>query len=98
MRFCFSQKKGCKMIFNCKYKQEKWQGRIESVYNHGPHYEMKIESRSGIRIFFGKSNAGNFLLAPDFGAGCHLASLSDKFCNSEQLVQVLGPVDGITVA
>lgn len=86
------------MIFNCKYKKEKWQGRIESVYNHGSHYEMKIESRSGIRIFFGKSNAGNFLSAPDFGAGCHLVDLSNKFWNSEQLIRVLGPIDGITVA
>ena len=86
------------MAFICKYKNEQWQGTIESVYNHGSHYEMKIESRSGIRVFFGKSIAGNFLSAPDFGAGCHLADLSNKFWNSEQLIRVLGPIDGITVA
>ena len=86
------------MAFNCKYENEKWCGTIESVYNHGSHYEMKIESRSGIRIFFGESNAGHFLSAPDFGVGCHLADLSDKFWNSEQLIRVLGPIDGITVA
>ena len=86
------------MVFTCKYKNEKWQGTIESVYDHGSHYEMKIESRSGIRIFFGKSNIGNFLSAPDFGAGCHLVDLSDVFWNSEQLIRVLGPIDGTTVA
>lgn len=35
---------------------------------------------------------------PDFGAGCHLASLKDKFWNTEKLTEVLGKVDGITVA
>ncbi len=86
------------MEFTCNYKNEKWQGKIGSVYNHGSHYEMKIESRSGITILLGESNAGHFLSAPDFGAGCHLADLSDKFWNSEQLIRVLGPIDGITVA
>ena len=86
------------MVFTCNYKNEKWQGKIGSVYNHGSHYEMRIESRSSILIFFGKSNDGRFLSAPDFGAGCHLVDLSDKFWNSEQLIRVLGPIDGITVA
>ena len=35
---------------------------------------------------------------PDFGAGCHLVNLKDKFLNTEKLVKVLGKVDGITVA
>jgi hypothetical protein len=86
------------MKFTCTYNHEEWIGKIQSVYNHGSHYEMKIESRSGITILFGKSNAGYFLSAPDYGVGCHLADLSDKFWNSEQLIRVLGPVDGITVA
>jgi hypothetical protein len=86
------------MVFTCKYDQENWQGEIQSVYNHGSHFEMVIQSRSGIKIIFGKSNDGHFLSAPDFGVGCHLAGLSDKFWNSEQLIRILGPIDGITVA
>jgi hypothetical protein len=35
---------------------------------------------------------------PDFGAGCHLVSLKDKFWNTEKLSAVLGKVDGITAA
>ena len=86
------------MIFKCKHKNEEWRGKIVSVLNHGSHYEMKIESRSGILIFFGQSKAGHFLSAPDFSVGCHLADLGDLFWNSEQLIRVLGEVDGITVA
>ena len=35
---------------------------------------------------------------PDFGAGCHLVDLKDSFWNNEQLTEVLGKVDGITVS
>jgi len=35
---------------------------------------------------------------PDFGAGCHLADLKDRFWNTEQLTKVLGKVDGVTVS
>ena len=37
-------------------------------------------------------------LYSDFGAGCHLVDLKDKFWNTEKLVEVLGTADGITVA
>lgn len=35
---------------------------------------------------------------PDFRVGCHLTDLKDSFWNTEKLIQVLGKVDGITVA
>ncbi|MBK5201880.1 MAG: hypothetical protein JJE21_10200 [Spirochaetaceae bacterium] len=35
---------------------------------------------------------------PDFGAGCHLGTLDDKFYSTEKLSNVLGKIDGITVA
>lgn len=35
---------------------------------------------------------------PDFGTGCHLADLEDRFYNTEQLTKVLGKVAGITVS
>lgn len=35
---------------------------------------------------------------PDHAVGCHLSDLEDKFWNTEQLIPILGEVDGITVA
>lgn len=90
------------MEFECINKRkcgsEKWIGRITDFKNYGTHYEIKIESRSGILVIFGKTAQGAFACMPDFRAGCHLVNLRDLFWNTEQLVRVLGKVDGITVA
>ncbi|MBK5201615.1 MAG: hypothetical protein JJE21_08840 [Spirochaetaceae bacterium] len=90
------------MIFECvnqtKKKKETWTGRITSMINYGSHFEIKIESRSGILVLLGKTTLGNFACMPDFGAGCHLAKLKDKFYSTEKLSNVLGKIDGITVA
>lgn len=77
---------------------EKWPGRIVNIINYGSHYEMKIESRSGIVVVLGETRTGYFACIPEWDAGCHLAKPSDLFWNTEQLVRVLGEVDGITVA
>lgn len=90
------------MIFQCtnetKKRKETWSGQITSMINHGSHLEIKIESRSSILVLIGKTTSGNFACMPDFGAGCHLANLKDKFYSTEKLVRVIGKVDGITVA
>lgn len=90
------------MIFECTRKlgkrTENWKGNITVFKNYGSHYEIRIESRSGILVLLGKSSNGGFACMPDFGAGCHLANLKDKFWNTEKLTEVLGNVDGITVA
>jgi len=78
--------------------QEIWDGTIIYLQKYGSHYEMRIESRSGILVLFGKSTSGYFACIPDWKAGCHLTNLRDTFWNSEQLCRVLGPVDGTTVA
>ncbi|MFD3156690.1 hypothetical protein ACFIJ5_07490 [Haloimpatiens sp. FM7330] len=49
-------------------------------------------------MLVGKTSQGNFACIPDWGAGCHLACLSDEFYNTEKLSNVIGTVDGITVA
>ena len=59
---------------------------------------MRIDSRSGILVIFGRTTQGGFACMPDFGAGCHLVNLKDRFWNTEKLTEVLGKVDGITVA
>lgn len=90
------------MVFECISKtnrrNERWIGKITELKNHGSHYEMRIESRSGILVLFGKTTQGGFACMPDFGAGCHLVNLKDKFWNTEKLSKVLGKVDGVTVA
>jgi hypothetical protein len=78
--------------------QESWDARITYFKKYGSHYEMRIESRSGILVLFGKTMMGYFACIPDFEAGCHLANLRDTFWNSEQLCRTLGEIDGITVA
>jgi hypothetical protein len=90
------------MIFECinktKSRSEKWTGKITVFKSYGTHYEIRIESRSGILVLFGKTEQGAFACMPDFGAGCHLVNPRDLFWNTEKLVSVLGKVDGITVA
>lgn len=90
------------VIFECinqtKKTKETWTGRIISMINYGSHFEIQIQSRSSILVLLGKTSLGNFACMPDFGAGCHLAKLKDKFYSTEKLVSVIGKVDGITVA
>lgn len=77
---------------------EKWEGVIKKCVKYDGHFEIMIESRSSIMVLFGKTSRGGFACIPDFGAGCHLVDLKDKFWNTEKLVEVLGTADGITVA
>lgn len=90
------------MNFECelkiKNKIEKWSGQIEKFINYGSHYEIFIESRSSILILLGRTSSGGFACMPDFSAGCHLVNLDDVFWNTEKLTNVLGKVDGMTVA
>lgn len=96
--------KGCAfyMTFNCIDKTEndnaKWEGVITSYVNHGDLYEIMIQSRSNLIVLFGRTSRGGFACIPDFNVGCYLADLKDKFWNTEKLCEVLGTVDGITVA
>jgi hypothetical protein len=88
--------------FLCQYENKKdkqtWSGQITSLYNYGSHYEMRIESRSGITVLFGKTSMGSFACMPDFSAGCHLAELDNEFYSKQKLFNVINPVDAITVA
>lgn len=90
------------MFFECVRKNgkktERWKGAILGLREYASHCEFRIESLSGIMVVFGKTVCGGFACMPDFGAGCHLAGLDDIFWNTEKLTEVLGEVDGITVA
>ena len=89
------------MIFACEARvgrrTQRWNGTIVGFKKYGSHYEIRINSRSSITVVFGKTTLGGFACMPDFGAGCHLSDLKDRFWNTEQLIKVLGKVDGITV-
>jgi len=85
--------------FQCKKeKKEMWEGKIIYLKKYKSHYEFRIESRSGILVLVGKTTDGGFACMPDFGAGCYITNLRNQFWNTEKLVNVLGEVDGITVA
>lgn len=90
------------MIFHCHekigQKKEEWIGSVNRITNHGSHYEIQIESRSGFLIMIGKYNYGAFISIPAFGVGCDLAGYDDYFWNNEQLRSRMNKVDAATVA
>jgi len=60
--------------------------------------ELKIDSRSGLYVIVGDTGYGHFICLPDWGVGSLLSDYSDLCWNKERLVELLGLVDGITVA
>jgi hypothetical protein len=86
------------MEFQCRSANDKWKGIICNLKRQSNTYEFWIKSRSSIMVVFGTTSRGGFACFPDFQAGCHLTDLKDKFWNTEQLVAVLGEVDGLTVS
>ncbi|HEY6950009.1 MAG TPA: DUF6618 family protein [Nitrososphaeraceae archaeon] len=86
------------MRFTCTTKEDEWEGIVSNLVKHSDSYEFWIKSRSSIMVIFGATSRGGFACIPDFKVGCHLTDLKDKFWNTEQLVGVLGEVDGLTVS
>jgi hypothetical protein len=88
--------------FYCREKigrtYEEWDGFVKRLHNHGSHYEIHIESRSGFIFIVGKYINGAFISIPAFRVGCDLASYSDYFWNNEHLARLMNPVDAATVA
>ena len=92
------------MRFECVYhfpsepEADRWSGRISQFTRYPSHSEIWIISRSSIMVLFGETSRGYFACMPDFNVGCHLVDFKDLFWNKERLIEVLGPVDGTTVA
>jgi len=84
--------------FKCTAEDESWNGTITNLHQYKNYFEIFIQSRSSIMVIFGKTSRGGFAVMPDFGVGCYLVDLKDKFWNTEALVGVLGIADGTTVA
>ncbi len=86
------------MEFQCIDPKEdaRWHGRVQTIIPYQDLYEIHIASRSSIQVMVGRTSRGGFACIPDFRAGCHLVSLTDKFWNTEQLIAVMGRADGIT--
>ena len=85
--------------FRCVLGNKGWNGKITNVINYGTHTELHIESRSGINVIVGKTQAGRFCCIPDWNAGCHLADLNDSFWNYESLIRTMkNKTDAMTVA
>lgn len=85
------------MKFKCKSEEDEWEGTICNLAQQNNVHEFWIKSRSSIMVVFGTTSRGGFACFPDFRVGCHLVDLKDKFWNTEQLVEILGKVDGLTV-
>lgn len=86
----------CSRVLN--NKKEIWSGEIIFFINNNNSTEIYIQSRSSIHVIIGKNKYGNHVCIPNFNVGCYLATFDDLFWNTEQLVEVIGEVDGITVA
>lgn len=86
------------MRFQCKSIEDEWEGIICNLTQQSNVYEFWIKSRSSIMVVFGSTSRGGFACFPDFQVGCPLTNLKDKFWNTEQLIRILGEVDGLTVS
>ena len=89
--------------FTCSDRQlladEPWHGWVEPLGSlHSDVTQLNIESRSAFFAIVGNTDFGHFICLPDWGIGSHLADYADLFSNKEKLIELLGPVDGVTVA
>ena len=88
--------------FHCREKigrkYEEWDGYVKHIQNHGSHYEIQIESRSGFIFIVGKYIYGAFISIPALSVGCDLSNYSDYFWNNEHLARLMNPVDAATVS
>jgi len=91
-----------KKHFLCEFKNQKnkrkWPATITNFIDYGSHYEMRIESLSGITALFGKTSLGTFVCLPDFRVGCHLADLNNENYTTDKLSGVINLTDAVTVA
>jgi len=90
------------LAFHCREKigrkYEEWDGYVKCICNHGSHYEIQIQSRSGFSFIVGKSINGAFISIPAYKVGSDLSGYSNYFWNNEQLTRVMNAVDAATVA
>ena len=90
------------VTFHCREKigrkYEEWDGYVKHIHNHGSHYEIQIESRSGFIFIVGKYVNGAFISIPALRVGCDLSSYNDYFWNNEHLARLMNPVDAATVS
>ena len=77
---------------------EEWDGYVKSIHDHGSHYEIHIDSRSGFLFIVGLYQYGAFVSIPAFNVGSDLADYSDYFWNNNRLARLMNPVDAATVA
>lgn len=86
------------MKFYCSYEKQRWPGTISKFKDYGSHIEFRIESLSSITVLYGKTCLGYFACMPDFAAACHLITANNEKYNREELISVMNPIDGATVA
>jgi|LGVF01.2.fsa_nt_gb hypothetical protein len=60
--------------FRCKSKTDSWISHIRYLKYYGSHYEMYIESCSGLIVTFDETSSGIFLCVPIFNIDCELVN------------------------
>lgn len=90
------------VVFRCHEKIgrrfERWSGTVTNLVNHGSHYEIFVDSRSGFFFIVGKYASGCFISVPAFNVGSELADYGDYFWNNERLASIMNKVDAATIA
>ena len=95
-------RKSMPVPFHCQgkigRKQEHWEGIVTALTNHGSHYEIKVDSRSGFSFIVGNCIGGYFISIPTFNVGSALVRYDDYFWNHDRLSKILNKVDATTIA
>lgn len=90
------------VVFQCREKIgrrfERWSGTVTNLINHGSHYEVSVNSRSGFVFIIGSYAYGCFISVPAFNVGSDLADYGDYFWNNERLASIMNKVDAATIA
>ncbi|HOA82030.1 MAG TPA: hypothetical protein PKK61_13360 [Defluviitaleaceae bacterium] len=87
--------------FKCRIKlgnrTEEWDGYVKKISDYGSHYEIHVQSRSGIVFMVGDYINGRFISVPAYGVGCDLGHYDDYFWNHESLSRYMNIIDSATI-
>lgn len=76
-----------------------WRGNVQCIKKEGKTIAVEITGKGSQMVaVIGEYIYGNYICIPNWGVGCPLASLDDRFWNREQLERYMSRPDAITVS
>lgn len=76
-----------------------WRGNVHCTKKEGKNIEIEISGKGSQMVaVVGEYTYGNYMCIPNWGIGCPLSSLDDRFWNREQLERYMPRPDAITVS